>query len=324
MLNSSTPSKVCINVLTTKCHRYVRQTFVARGYCKIHQTNLYLEDIWFQTQNQHYYFSSVCFTWAALSCSPVCSVWGRIAPRPAGGPAGTWAEDTRQERRQRVSPGHCAQPGGRQNRKIVLTQRKFRMHSKVFIEVFIVPRHVAYRPVPWGRPPPEPALCSQGSGLAALHRSPGTPAGGALAPSLLSPDLWNTTCACAKEDNMSRSVSSWKRLKWYTLHFIEKLRKLIPTFQMNQKAEHISHQHLLFAFYLDKWVLIIKDAEVLCFNKMTQKEILPAFICETHNPCPLVFPRMQLLQGLLPLWYDITDLAKWKQVILQSDSDITM
>ncbi len=57
--------------------------FVARAYCKIHSTNLY-EDIWYWCWCIYLNNSSVCFTWAALSCSLVYSVWGRSALRPAG------------------------------------------------------------------------------------------------------------------------------------------------------------------------------------------------------------------------------------------------
>lgn len=38
------------------------------------------------------------------------------------------------------------------------------------------------------QPPPEPALCSRGSGPAGPRRLPGRPAGGALSPFLLSPE----------------------------------------------------------------------------------------------------------------------------------------
>lgn len=49
-------------------------------------------------------------------------------------------------------------------------------------------------PEPGVQPPPEPALCSRGSGPAGPRRSPGGPAGGALSPFLLSPEPWSTAC----------------------------------------------------------------------------------------------------------------------------------
>lgn len=38
--------------------------------------------------------------------------------------------------------------------------------------------------------------------------------------------------------------------------------------------------------------------------------LLPVLICQADDPCPLIFPRMQLFKGLFPLRNDITDLAK--------------
>ena len=48
-------------------------------------------------------------------------------------------------------------------------------------------------------------------------------------------------------------------------------------------------------------------------------DILPALVGESNNPSPLVFPRVQLLQGLFPLWNDITDLTEGIKVSLKSD-----
>lgn len=49
-------------------------------------------------------------------------------------------------------------------------------------------------------------------------------------------------------------------------------------------------------------------------------EIPPALVRQPNNPRPLVFPRMQLFQRLLPLGNDITDLAKGKQVCVTFDN----
>lgn len=40
------------------------------------------------------------------------------------------------------------------------------------------------------------------------------------------------------------------------------------------------------------------------------QELLPVLVCQADDPCPLIFPRMQLFKGLFPLRNDITDLAK--------------
>lgn len=129
-----------------------------------------------------------------------------------------------------------------------------------------------HRPVPGVQPPQEPAPCSQGSGLAEPRHSPGKPAGGALAQSLLSPEIWNTICTHTDEDKVVMKPSSG----WNCAH----LRTITITFKQTVT------------------------------NVLNDVKILPVLVCQPYDPCPLVFPRMQLFQGLLPLGNDITDLAK--------------
>lgn len=123
--------------------------------------------------------------------------------------------------------------------------------------------HHVYRPVPWGQPPQEPALCLQGSGLAEPHHSPGTPAGGALAPSLLSPEIWNTTCACTNEKgNQTRTLNSWK--KW--------------------EQQNTSPSFIVWSMFCSNrpfpqtniYDHIIKDAEVMCVSTKPR--------CDNRNP----------------------------------------
>lgn len=115
--------------------------------------------------------------------------------------------------------------------------------------------------MPWGQPPQEPALCSQGSGLAEPHHSPGTPAGGAHAPSRLSPEIWNTTCACRNEE---KGVMKLVFLELCRLHFTSKNRRKNTYHITIFYCAVVLFQKAFSFLQTNVYDNITKDCEVIC------------------------------------------------------------